>query len=172
MRLTGATVESTLDGIRAGTELYPHTSKKVPDVNFYYRYPSAFFFFFSIFFAVCQWQTDSVLTLSCLSPHWSQTWSIMSFTVCVGATVRLCFSSLVVLVLVRSLQVTSSCESGRSVVLTLRCDPQRSSKGELSVPRYLSLCPPLLGRFSLSCSGTLCRSDNVCVSQSVSSRNM
>lgn len=35
--VTGATVDDTLDGIRARPELYPHTSKKVPDVNFYYR---------------------------------------------------------------------------------------------------------------------------------------
>uniref|UniRef100_A0A8D2ZPH1 Endosome-lysosome associated apoptosis and autophagy regulator family member 2a n=1 Tax=Scophthalmus maximus TaxID=52904 RepID=A0A8D2ZPH1_SCOMX len=70
----GATVDDTLDGIRARPELYPHTSKKVPDVNFYYR----------------------------------------------------------------SLDATSSCESGRSSVVTLRCNPERSMKGELSVP---SQCP-------------------------------
>ncbi|KAI3371380.1 hypothetical protein L3Q82_023980 [Scortum barcoo] len=68
---TGATVNDTLDGIRARPELYPQTSKKVPDVNFYYR----------------------------------------------------------------SLEVTSSCDSGRSAVVTLRCNPEKSTKGELSVPR-------------------------------------
>lgn len=35
---TGVTVETSLDGIRAQPEYYPQTSKKVPDVNFYYRY--------------------------------------------------------------------------------------------------------------------------------------
>ncbi|XP_026167985.1 UPF0577 protein KIAA1324-like isoform X1 [Mastacembelus armatus] len=70
----GATVENTLDGIRARPELYPWTSKKVPDINFYYR----------------------------------------------------------------SLEATSSCESGRSAVVTLRCDPEKSTKGELAVP---SQCP-------------------------------
>uniref|UniRef100_A0A672IIG7 Si:ch211-233h19.2 n=1 Tax=Salarias fasciatus TaxID=181472 RepID=A0A672IIG7_SALFA len=38
----------------------------------------------------------------------------------------------------RSLEVTSSCESGRSTVVTLRCNPEKSAKGELSVP---SSCP-------------------------------
>ncbi|KAM7414457.1 hypothetical protein PAMA_019331 [Pampus argenteus] len=70
----GATIENSLDGIRARTELYPKTSKKVPDVNFYYR----------------------------------------------------------------SLEATPSCESGRSAVVTLRCNPEKSTKGELSVP---SQCP-------------------------------
>uniref|UniRef100_A0A8C9XFV5 Endosome-lysosome associated apoptosis and autophagy regulator family member 2a n=1 Tax=Sander lucioperca TaxID=283035 RepID=A0A8C9XFV5_SANLU len=72
--LLGVTVESTLDGVRARPELYPQTSKKVPDVNFYYR----------------------------------------------------------------SLEATSSCESGRSAVVTLRCNPEKNTKGELSVP---SQCP-------------------------------
>ncbi len=44
--LTGATVNNTLDGIRARPELYPQTSKKVPDVNFYYRYLLLFLIFF------------------------------------------------------------------------------------------------------------------------------
>lgn len=70
----GATIESTLDGIKARPELFPQTSKKVPDVNFYYH----------------------------------------------------------------SMETTSSCESGRSTVLTLRCNPEKSTKGELSVP---SQCP-------------------------------
>ncbi|XP_022610407.1 UPF0577 protein KIAA1324-like [Seriola dumerili] len=70
----GATVDNTLDGIRARPELYPQTSKKVPDVNFYYR----------------------------------------------------------------SFEATSSCDSGRSAVVTLRCNPEKSTKGELSVP---SQCP-------------------------------
>uniref|UniRef100_A0A8C2WKL1 Endosome-lysosome associated apoptosis and autophagy regulator family member 2a n=1 Tax=Cyclopterus lumpus TaxID=8103 RepID=A0A8C2WKL1_CYCLU len=72
--LLGVTVNSTLDGIRVSPELYPQTTKKVPDVNFYYR----------------------------------------------------------------SLEPTSSCESGRSAVVTLRCNPERSTKGELTVP---SQCP-------------------------------
>lgn len=38
----------------------------------------------------------------------------------------------------RSLEVTSSCESGRSAVVTLRCNPEKMAKGELSVP---SRCP-------------------------------
>lgn len=71
---TGATVDDNLDGIRARPDLYPQTSKKVPDVNFYYR----------------------------------------------------------------SLEPTSSCDSGRSAVVTLRCNPDKSTKGELSVP---SQCP-------------------------------
>uniref|UniRef100_A0A8C4NYB7 Endosome-lysosome associated apoptosis and autophagy regulator family member 2a n=1 Tax=Dicentrarchus labrax TaxID=13489 RepID=A0A8C4NYB7_DICLA len=70
----GVTVHNTLDGISARPEMYPQTSKKVPDVNFYYR----------------------------------------------------------------SLETTSSCESGRSAVLTLRCNPEKSTKGDLSVP---SRCP-------------------------------
>uniref|UniRef100_A0A4W6DDH4 Endosome-lysosome associated apoptosis and autophagy regulator family member 2a n=1 Tax=Lates calcarifer TaxID=8187 RepID=A0A4W6DDH4_LATCA len=39
---------------------------------------------------------------------------------------------------IRSLEATSSCESGRSAVVTLRCNPEKSTKGELSVP---SQCP-------------------------------
>ncbi|XP_034032516.1 UPF0577 protein KIAA1324-like [Thalassophryne amazonica] len=73
-RFLGATVKMTMEGIRATPEFFPQTSKKVPDVNFYYR----------------------------------------------------------------SLGVTSSCQLGRSVVVTLRCNPQKSAKGELSVP---SQCP-------------------------------
>jgi len=38
--------------------------------------------------------------------------------------------------LLRSLEPTSSCESGRSTVVTLRCNAERSTKGELTVPRY------------------------------------
>ncbi|KAM4619565.1 endosome/lysosome-associated apoptosis and autophagy regulator family member 2-like [Polymixia lowei] len=70
----GATVASTLDGIRARPELFLQTPAKVPDVNFYYR----------------------------------------------------------------SLEATSSCESGRSAVVTLRCNPGKSNTGELTVP---SQCP-------------------------------
>uniref|UniRef100_A0A3Q3WP99 MRH domain-containing protein n=1 Tax=Mola mola TaxID=94237 RepID=A0A3Q3WP99_MOLML len=70
----GVTVDNTLDGIRARPELYPQISKKVPDVNFFYR----------------------------------------------------------------SLGATSSCESGRSTVVTLRCNPVKTPKGDLSVP---SRCP-------------------------------
>lgn len=70
----GVTVENNLGGIQAKPEYYPESSKKVADVNFYYR----------------------------------------------------------------SLEPTSSCESGRSAVVTLRCNPARSIKGDLSVP---SRCP-------------------------------
>uniref|UniRef100_A0A3Q4IE26 Endosome-lysosome associated apoptosis and autophagy regulator family member 2a n=1 Tax=Neolamprologus brichardi TaxID=32507 RepID=A0A3Q4IE26_NEOBR len=70
----GATVDNNLEGISVTSDLFPKTSKKVPDVNFYYR----------------------------------------------------------------SLETTSSCESGRSVVVTLRCNPDKSTTGELSVP---SQCP-------------------------------
>ncbi|KAJ3596161.1 hypothetical protein NHX12_002570 [Muraenolepis orangiensis] len=38
----------------------------------------------------------------------------------------------------RSLEPTSSCESGRSTVVTLRCRPEMSAQGELTVP---SECP-------------------------------
>ncbi|KAL0968318.1 hypothetical protein UPYG_G00265270 [Umbra pygmaea] len=38
----------------------------------------------------------------------------------------------------RSLEPTSSCDSGRTVVVTLRCNPDRSTKGEFTVP---SQCP-------------------------------
>lgn len=34
----GASVESTLDGVNVRADLFPETSKKVPDVNFFYRY--------------------------------------------------------------------------------------------------------------------------------------
>uniref|UniRef100_A0A8C7Y853 Endosome-lysosome associated apoptosis and autophagy regulator family member 2a n=1 Tax=Oryzias sinensis TaxID=183150 RepID=A0A8C7Y853_9TELE len=70
----GATVEDHFEGISAKPNQYPQISKKVPDVNFYYR----------------------------------------------------------------SLEPTSSCESGRSTVVTLRCNPVMSIKGQLSVP---SQCP-------------------------------
>lgn len=43
----------------------------------------------------------------------------------------------------RSLEPTSSCESGRSAVVTLRCNPAKSIKGDLSVPRYQTLLPML-----------------------------
>ncbi|XP_057693231.1 endosome/lysosome-associated apoptosis and autophagy regulator family member 2-like [Corythoichthys intestinalis] len=70
----GATVKTTLAGIRAKPDLYPRKSSKVPDVNFYFR----------------------------------------------------------------SLEPTASCESGRSTVVSVRCDPDKSAKGKLSVP---SSCP-------------------------------
>ncbi|XP_030628113.1 endosome/lysosome-associated apoptosis and autophagy regulator family member 2 [Chanos chanos] len=38
----------------------------------------------------------------------------------------------------RSPQVTASCEGGRAAVITLRCNPERSERGELTVP---SACP-------------------------------
>ncbi|KAM6960588.1 endosome/lysosome-associated apoptosis and autophagy regulator family member 2 [Aplochiton taeniatus] len=70
----GATVESKLDEIQAQPDLFPRTSKTVPDVNFFYR----------------------------------------------------------------SLAPTSSCVSGRSAVVTLRCNPERNIQGDLAVP---SQCP-------------------------------
>uniref|UniRef100_A0A8C8HAY8 MRH domain-containing protein n=1 Tax=Oncorhynchus tshawytscha TaxID=74940 RepID=A0A8C8HAY8_ONCTS len=70
----GATVALTLDGVKARPDLFPQTTNKVPDVNFFYR----------------------------------------------------------------SLEVTSSCDKGRNVVVTLRCNPDRSTQGELTVP---SQCP-------------------------------
>lgn len=36
----------------------------------------------------------------------------------------------------RSTQATASCDQGRSSVITVRCDPEASDRGELSVPRY------------------------------------
>lgn len=44
--LTGVTVEDTLDKITLRPDLYPKTSKKVPDVNFFYRYLCYFRYFF------------------------------------------------------------------------------------------------------------------------------
>uniref|UniRef100_A0A665VDZ5 UPF0577 protein KIAA1324-like n=1 Tax=Echeneis naucrates TaxID=173247 RepID=A0A665VDZ5_ECHNA len=70
----GATVDETLDGIRARLDHYPKAYTKVPDINLYYR----------------------------------------------------------------SLEATQSCESGRSAVVTLRCNPEKGTEGELSVP---SQCP-------------------------------
>lgn len=35
----------------------------------------------------------------------------------------------------RSRQATASCEQGRSSVITVRCNPEKSERGELSVPR-------------------------------------
>lgn len=35
----------------------------------------------------------------------------------------------------RSRQATASCERGRSSVITVRCNPEKSERGELSVPR-------------------------------------
>lgn len=35
----------------------------------------------------------------------------------------------------RSTQPTASCDHGRSSVITVRCNPEKSDRGELSVPR-------------------------------------
>lgn len=67
-------MDDNLEGIKARPDLFPQKSKKVPDVNYYFR----------------------------------------------------------------SFEGTSSCESGRSTVVTLRCNPDMSTKGVLSVP---SQCP-------------------------------
>lgn len=36
-------------------------------------------------------------------------------------------------------QVTASCERGRSTVITLRCNPEKGERGELTVPRCVFL---------------------------------
>lgn len=41
-------------------------------------------------------------------------------------------------VLFRSVEAMSSCPLGRSTVVTLRCNPEKSTGGDLSVPRYHS----------------------------------
>ncbi|KAJ8390001.1 hypothetical protein AAFF_G00111620 [Aldrovandia affinis] len=53
----GATVESSLSGISVPSDLFPETSKKVPDVNFFYRSPQAT--------ASCDRGRNSVITLRC-----------------------------------------------------------------------------------------------------------
>ncbi|XP_067282996.1 UPF0577 protein KIAA1324-like homolog isoform X1 [Pseudorasbora parva] len=70
----GASVDSSLDGVTVSTDLFPKSSRKVPDINFFYRSP----------------------------------------------------------------QPTASCLNGRSTVVTLRCNPEKSERGELAVP---SKCP-------------------------------
>lgn len=70
----GATVESVLEGVNANPQLFPESSKKVPDINFFFR----------------------------------------------------------------STQATASCEGGRSTVITVRCNPEKSDRGDISVP---SSCP-------------------------------
>lgn len=56
----------------------------------------------------------------------------------------------------RSLEGTSSCESGRSAVVTLRCNPDMSTQGTLSVPRYYFLLfPHLMPSLQLKISLTL-----------------
>ncbi|ROI15319.1 UPF0577 protein KIAA1324-like [Anabarilius grahami] len=70
----GASVDNNLDGVTVSSDLFPESSRKVPDINFFYRSP----------------------------------------------------------------QPTASCLNGRSTVVTLRCSPEKSSRGELTVP---SKCP-------------------------------
>uniref|UniRef100_A0A8C1MVU7 KIAA1324 like n=1 Tax=Cyprinus carpio TaxID=7962 RepID=A0A8C1MVU7_CYPCA len=36
----------------------------------------------------------------------------------------------------RSSQVTTSCQRGRNAVVSLRCNPEKTAKGDISVPRY------------------------------------
>lgn len=93
-------MDDNLEGISVTPDLFPKTSKKVPDVNFYYR----------------------CLSLQALFIEWKKKISALSFL-------------LSVLCGVRSLETTSSCELGRSVVVRLRCNPDKSTTGELSVPR-------------------------------------
>ncbi|KAJ7407179.1 hypothetical protein WISP_128917 [Willisornis vidua] len=40
----------------------------------------------------------------------------------------------------KSSTVTTSCENGRATVVTMRCNPNKPGQGELSVPRYFSVC--------------------------------
>ncbi|KAB5541997.1 hypothetical protein PHYPO_G00086360 [Pangasianodon hypophthalmus] len=70
----GATVENTLNGVSVRPDMFPETSQRLPDINFFYHSP----------------------------------------------------------------QVTASCEHGRSAVITLRCNPEKGERGELTVP---SKCP-------------------------------
>ncbi|TRY55989.1 hypothetical protein DNTS_026855 [Danionella cerebrum] len=70
----GASVENTLDGVALSSDLFPESSLKIPDINFFFRSP----------------------------------------------------------------QPTASCLNGRSTVVTLRCSPEKSARGELTVP---SKCP-------------------------------
>ncbi|XP_018585999.1 UPF0577 protein KIAA1324-like [Scleropages formosus] len=70
----GVTVESTLGDVTIKPGLFPESSKKIPDVNFFY---------------------------------WSP-------------------------------QATSSCDRGRNTVIKLRCNPEKSARGELTLPRK---CP-------------------------------
>uniref|UniRef100_A0A673NCA6 UPF0577 protein KIAA1324-like homolog n=2 Tax=Sinocyclocheilus rhinocerous TaxID=307959 RepID=A0A673NCA6_9TELE len=70
----GASVHKNLDGVTVSSDLFPESSWKVPDINFFYRSP----------------------------------------------------------------QPTASCLNGRSTVVTLRCNPEKSARGELTVP---SKCP-------------------------------
>ncbi|XP_075886031.1 endosome/lysosome-associated apoptosis and autophagy regulator family member 2-like isoform X2 [Nelusetta ayraudi] len=70
----GATVEAALDGVEAAPDLFPASSRDLPDINFFYR----------------------------------------------------------------SRKATASCEQGRSSVVSVRCDPEKSERGEPAVP---SSCP-------------------------------
>ncbi|XP_035257144.1 endosome/lysosome-associated apoptosis and autophagy regulator family member 2-like [Anguilla anguilla] len=53
----GATVESSLSDITVSSDLFPETSKKVPDVNFFYRSPQAT--------SSCDKGRNAVITLRC-----------------------------------------------------------------------------------------------------------
>ncbi|KAG7454325.1 hypothetical protein MATL_G00258430 [Megalops atlanticus] len=53
----GVTVESSLGGISVRPDLFPETSKKVPDVNFFYRSPQAT--------SSCDKGRNAVITLRC-----------------------------------------------------------------------------------------------------------
>ncbi|KTF79835.1 hypothetical protein cypCar_00040143 [Cyprinus carpio] len=72
--LSRASVHKNLDGVTVSSDLFPESSWKVPDINFFFRSP----------------------------------------------------------------QPTASCLNGRSTVVTLRCNPEKSARGELTVP---SKCP-------------------------------
>lgn len=98
-------MENTLDGIEAIPEQFPRTSKKVPDINFYYR---------------CRFQICKKTPKK--NPPQIGPNSVLTF----------------VNVLFRSVEAMSSCPLGRSTVVTLRCNPEKSTGGDLSVPRYHS----------------------------------
>lgn len=51
---------------------------------------------------------------------------------------------------VRSSTATTSCEDGRATVVIMRCNPNKPDQGELSVPRYLSVCVPVVPGSSFS----------------------
>ncbi|KTG01505.1 hypothetical protein cypCar_00026788 [Cyprinus carpio] len=72
--LSRASVDNSLDGVTVSSDLFPESSWKDPDINFFYRSP----------------------------------------------------------------QPTASCLNGRSTVVTLRCNAEKSARGELTVP---SKCP-------------------------------
>uniref|UniRef100_A0A8B9K4W9 Si:ch211-233h19.2 n=1 Tax=Astyanax mexicanus TaxID=7994 RepID=A0A8B9K4W9_ASTMX len=95
--------------------------------------------------AVC---SDNVTDLSDKDPHGSEANKVEAF-ICQSTVIpsdgrgfRVALSSqstsLADSFLGESPQTTSSCENGRNTVVTLRCSPEKTAKGEISVPRQ---CP-------------------------------